>query len=232
MYHQIDEPPPRGTPLRGLVVAPSSFAWQMNLLNLMGYKGMSMRDLEPYMLEEKSGKVVGLTFDDGYHNNLSNALPILKEKGFTATCYAVSRMIGGANTWDCGVVAQKPLMSLEDLLVWRDAGMDIGSHSLTHADLNTLNAEAARDQIVQSKLEMESAFDCQVRHFCYPYGRFGDSHRLLVQEAGYISATTTRRGRVLPGDDLFTLRRVMVARATNFVQFLLKISSDYEDKRG
>ena len=65
MYHQIDEPPARGTPLRGLVVSPRSFAWQMNMLRILGFRGLSMRDLEPYLLGQKQGRVVGITFDDG-----------------------------------------------------------------------------------------------------------------------------------------------------------------------
>jgi peptidoglycan/xylan/chitin deacetylase (PgdA/CDA1 family) len=106
MYHQIDEPPPRGTMLRGLIVAPSSFAWQMKMLRLMGYTGLSMRELEPYLAGEKRGRVVGITFDDGYQNNLKHALPILKANGFTGTCYGVSRMVGGTNSWDAGKVAE------------------------------------------------------------------------------------------------------------------------------
>ena len=53
MYHQIDAPPARGSALRGLVVAPQSFARQMALLRLCGYRGLSMRDLEPYLQGEK-----------------------------------------------------------------------------------------------------------------------------------------------------------------------------------
>ena len=94
MYHQIDVPPPRGTPLRGLVVAPKSFAWQMALLRMLGFQGLSMRDLEPYLSGEKTGRVVGITFDDGYRNNLEHALPLLQRYGHTATCYAVSDLIG------------------------------------------------------------------------------------------------------------------------------------------
>ena len=63
MYHQIDATPARGTPLRGLTVTPGSFARQMGLLRLLGYKGLSMGDMEPYLRGEKSGRVVGITFD-------------------------------------------------------------------------------------------------------------------------------------------------------------------------
>lgn len=232
MYHQIDVPPPSGTPLRGLVVSPGSFARQMFLLKCLGYKGLSMRDLEPYLKGERQGRVVGITFDDGYQNNVINALPVLKKNGFTATCYAVSSMIGGTNSWDRGLVAEKPLMTSVDWRTWLDGGMDIGSHTRTHADLTKLTTDEALNQIANSKSELENALGCEVRHFCYPYGRFDTTHRQLVQQAGYVTATTTQRGRVKPGDDLLTLRRVLIAQATHLVHFTLKICTTYEDRRG
>ncbi len=231
MYHQIDAPPPRSTPLRGLIVAPSSFAWQMRMLRLLGYRGLSMRELEPYLKGESQGKVVGLTFDDGYQNNVVNALPVLKKHGFTATCYGVSSLIGGTNEWDRGKVAEKPLMTLANLRAWRDAGMDIGSHTRTHAKLTELSPEQAREQIAFSRQELEQSISCEVRHFCYPYGWYGPEHATMAREAGYASATTTHRGRVHAGDDPFTLRRIMVARATNPLQFFMKVTTAYEDRR-
>ena len=203
----------------------------MKMLKLMGYKGLSMRDLEPYLKGAKSGKVVGITFDDGYLNNLDNALPVLKRQGFTATCYGVSSLIGGTNSWDIGVVAEKPLMSLQDWQRWRDSGMDVGSHTRTHAKLTELPADFARMQIVDSKHELEQAIGCEVRHFCYPYGWYRNEHQKMVREAGYATATTTQRGRVHEGHDPYTLRRIMVARATNPVQFFMKITTAYEDRR-
>lgn len=232
MYHQIDVPPPKGTPLRGLIVAPTSFAWQMRLLKLLGYRGLSMRDLEPYLSGEKSGKVIGLTFDDGFQNNVTNALPVLQRHGFTATCYGVSDLIGGTNEWDKGKVAEQPLMSLQDWKTWLAAGMDVGSHTQTHANLNELSDDDARIQIAQSKANLEQALGCEVRHFCYPYGYYSARHVFMVKEAGYQTATTTHRGRVSCGDSPMTLRRIMVARATNPVTFGLKVATGYEDRRG
>lgn len=231
MYHQIDAPPPRGTALRGLIVAPSSFAWQMRMLKLLGYRGLSMRDLQPYLEGTKRGKVVGITFDDGYQNNLHHALPVLQQYGFTATCYGVSSMIGGTNAWDRGKVAEKPLMTLYDWRRWHTAGMDVGSHTCTHAKLTELPDSAAREEISRSQQELEQAIGDEVRHFCYPYGWYHDEHVRMVREAGYATATTTHRGRVHAGDDLYTLRRIMVARATNPLQFLMKIATAYEDRR-
>lgn len=231
MYHQIDTPPARGTPLRGLIVAPSSFAWQMHLLRLLGYRGLSMRDLEPYLSGDKQGKVVGITFDDGFQNNLHHALPVLQKHGFTATCYGVSAQIGGTNTWDAGKVASKPLMTRSDWQAWHHAGMDVGSHTRTHANLPELTDDAAREEIAASKQELERAVGCEVRHFCYPYGKYTPAHVRMASEVGYASATTTHRGRVQPGADPYTLRRIMVARATNPLLFTAKIISRYEDRR-
>jgi peptidoglycan/xylan/chitin deacetylase (PgdA/CDA1 family) len=230
MYHQIDKPPKRGTALRGLIVAPSSFAWQMRLLRLMGYQGLSMRDLEPYLQGKKQGKVVGITFDDGYQNNLDNALPILRKHGFTATCYAVSSMIGGTNLWDKGKVAEKPLMTLENWRTWRDAGMDIGSHTRTHADLTAISFKDAENEIAGSKKELENKIGCEVRHFCYPYGRHENTHTEKVHEAGYITAVSTQRGNARNFLHPYTLPRVLIARATNTIQFCIKLLSDYEDR--
>lgn len=232
MYHQIDEPPPRGTPLRGLVVSPSAFSRQMGLLRLFGYRGMSMRELEPYLSGAKQGKVVGITFDDGYQNNLNNALPVLKRNGFTATCYGVSGMLGGCNSWDRNTgIAEKPLMTIENWRAWLAAGMDVGSHTRTHADLTMLQPEEALQEISESKRELEEALTCEVRHFCYPYGRFSAAHCRMVQQSGYATATTTQRGRVQTADDAFALRRVLVARATTLFHFALKVDTAYEDRR-
>jgi len=231
MYHQIDLPPQRGTSLRGLIVAPRSFARQMAFLKLLGFKGLSMQDLMPYLTGEKHGRVVGLTFDDGYQNNVTNALPVLLKHGFTATCYGVSRMMGGTNRWDHGKVAEKPLMTLGEWKTWREAGMDVGSHTQSHAKLTALAPSEARTEIVESKRELEHAIGCHVKHFCYPYGWFAPEHRDMVEQAGYISATTTQRGRVQAGADMFTLQRIMVARATTLVQFGAKVLTAYEDRR-
>lgn len=231
MYHQIDQPPPRGTPLRGLVVAPASFAWQMRLLRSLGYQGLSMRDLEPYLAGQKQGKVVGLTFDDGYQNNLMHALPVLQRHRFTATCYGVSGMVGGSNVWDSDKVQPKPLMTQAEWQAWLQAGMDVGSHTCTHARLTDLDAASAREEIAASRRALQQLLGCEVRHFCYPYGRYEDTHAQMAREAGYASATTTQRGRVQVGDDVFKLKRIMVARATHPLQFLLKVLTRYEDKR-
>ena len=84
MYHSI-ESMPKSTVMRSLHVPPRRFKFQMWLLKILGYQGLSIRELKPYLDGIKKGKVVGITFDDGYQNILFNAAPILNKYNFTAT---------------------------------------------------------------------------------------------------------------------------------------------------
>lgn len=204
----------------------------MALLRMLGYRALSMRALEPYLLGIKKGKVVGLTFDDGYQNNLTHALPVLLRHGFSATCYAVSGAMGGTNAWDAKLgVASKRLMTTDEWKTWHAQGMEIGSHTRRHVNLlECPDAEAALE-ITQSRHDLEHLLGCEVRHFCYPYGWYTPTHRQMVVNAGYVSATTTTRGRVNVGDDMFALKRIKVARATTLPMFAAKILSTYEDTR-
>ncbi len=231
MYHQIDVSPPRGTPLRGLTVTPEKFARQMGFLKLMGYRGICMTELEPYLRGQITGKVVGITFDDGYRNNLEHALPILCKQGFTATCYAVSNASQGRNFWDESKgVPQKPLMSHTEMREWVSSGMELGAHTRHHADLTGLHPQIASDEILGSRIELEDIVGHEVRHFCYPFGRYSPAHIQLVQNAGYTTATTTQRGRAMVEDSLFELPRVLIAHSNHFLLFCIKILSKYEDR--
>jgi peptidoglycan/xylan/chitin deacetylase (PgdA/CDA1 family) len=232
MYHQIEARPARGTPLRGLVVSPSSFARQMTLLKMLGYRGLSMSDLMPYLRGEKQGKVVGITFDDGYVNNLEYALPVLRHCGFTSTCYMVSAQLGGTNAWDADKgIAVKPLMQKMQARVWVDAGQEVGAHTRSHVDLTSLSSATAQDEITGSKLELEDAIGTSVTQFCYPYGRYTAQHAAEVQAAGYHAATTTVRARARHGDSLWDLPRVQVMGSVWLPQFWRKIATGYEDHR-
>lgn len=231
-YHQIASAPLRGAPFRSLYVSPAAFARQMAMLAMLGYRGLGMPAVLPYLKGEKAGKVVGLTFDDGYRNNLAHALPVLQRHGFTATCYFVSQRLGGTNDWDAALgVAQTPLMDASQLREWAAAGQDVGAHSRNHVRLTAVPAAAARDEIAASKAELEQVSGTAVRHFCYPFGAYSSDHVAMVREAGYDTATTTQRGRANAGDDLLQLPRAPVLRATTRPGLWLKLATAYEDRR-
>ncbi|MDP2366879.1 polysaccharide deacetylase family protein [Rhodoferax sp.] len=231
-YHQIDEAPPRGAPFRSLVVSPSSFARHMAMLKLLGYRGLSMSDLIPYLTGERTGKVAGITFDDGYLNNLTHALPVLRRHGFTATCYAVSQCLGQTNRWDAEQgVAQTRLMDAAQLRLWVQGGQEVGAHTRHHVHLPGLSATQSQEEIAQSRVELELASGAPVRHFCYPYGQYLPEHTGKVTEAGMVTGTTTHRGRCASGADLLQLPRVPVLRSTSMLTLWLKFATAYEDRR-
>lgn len=231
-YHQIAQAPPKGAPYRSLYVAPQDFARQMKFLALLGYRGLSMGDLQPYLRGKRHGKVVGITFDDGYVNNLTHALPVLQRHGFTSTCYAVSQHLGKTNSWDISAgIAQVPLMTGAQLQQWVAGGQQVGAHTLNHVHLPEVSAEQCAQEIGLSRIDLEASTTSPVRHFCYPYGDFNAETVAAVGAAGFESATTTRRGRCHAGESMLELPRVPVLRSTTRLVFWLKIATRYEDRR-
>ena len=230
-YHQIAPAPARGARFRGLYVSPGAFARQMALLRLLGYQGLSMAALTPYLRGEREGRVVGLSFDDGFLNNLEHALPVLRRHGFSSTCYVVSQRLGQSNEWDRdqGVPAS-PLMSAEQLRAWSAGGQEVGAHSRHHVHLDQLDADEAEREIAGSRSELEQLLQQPVRAFCYPYGDYRPEQVAVVRAAGFESATTTQRGRARPGDDLLQLARVPVLRTTSLALLAWKLVSAYEDR--
>lgn len=231
VYHQISEAPPRGAPFRSLYVSPSSFSRQMALLRLLGYQGLSMSALQPYLRGEKNGKVVGITFDDGYRNNLTHALPVLQRHGFSSTCYAVSNLLGKTNEWDRGIgIAQVPLMTADELCLWVAGGQEVGSHTQNHARLLQIDDHTALAEMTGDKAALEGLLAAPVQHFCYPFGEYAPQHVAMARQAGFNTVTTTQRGRSSDRNDLAELPRVPVVRSTSLPVFWLKIATAYEDR--
>ncbi|MEI6002773.1 polysaccharide deacetylase family protein [Paraburkholderia bengalensis] len=230
-YHQIAEVPPHGTPLRALTVSPADFRRQMAWMHRLGFRGLSMRDLMPYLRRERTGKVFGITFDDGFRNVHQHAMPVLDAFGFTATNYFVSHQLNGTNVWDRELgVPDAPLMGVPEMREWARAGHEVGSHTLDHVHLPKVRPEEALRQIVQSKHELEQLLGDPVTAFCYPYGEQEPAHREMVKDAGYVSATLTQRGRASVSDDPFSLPRITVS-SRSILRFLQKSLTRHEDIR-
>ena len=232
VYHQIATAPPKGSPFRSLYVAADAFARQMAWLKLLGYTGLSMSALQPYLRGEQTGKVVGITFDDGYQNTLTHALPELLKHGFSSTCYAVSGLLGQTNVWDEGLgIAQTPLMNEEELRQWVMAGQEVGSHTHRHIDLTVVDDELCRADMASGKTGLEAVVGRSVVQFCYPYGHYEPRHVEMASELGFTAATTTQRSRCHAGTEMLQLPRVPVLRSTSLPVFWLKIATGYEDRR-
>ncbi|HJH24591.1 MAG TPA: polysaccharide deacetylase family protein [Paenalcaligenes hominis] len=232
MYHQIAVPPPKGTRLRGSTVHPIRFARQMQWLKRLGYTGLSLAELEPYVLGQKTGRVVGITFDDGYQNVYDNALPVLKKLGFSSTNFIVSGEIAGQNTWAQRAGSPSAdLMDERSILRWVDAGQEIGSHTVSHERLAELDDNEVQVQLQRSKSDLEQLIQTEVQSFCYPYGSVSTAVKAQVAALGYKRAVTTERGLAHAHDDVYALPRVTVLRSTHLVHFLRKVVTQYENRK-
>jgi peptidoglycan/xylan/chitin deacetylase (PgdA/CDA1 family) len=231
MYHNVAHPP-EGAAMPGLYVPPGTFARHMNLLRLFRYRGISMAEAGPYLRRETSGRVVVLTFDDGYADTVTNALPILQDVGFTATCFVVSGRLGGYNDWDAERLrVRKPLMTADQLATWAAAGMEVGAHTRSHVRLTQCDDAALQAEIQGSREDLEEAVGGPVRNFCYPYGDYDARVLNAVRAAGFHTAVTTRRGRAGRDADPHQLPRVLVRGDDREGRLLLKLLTRYEERR-
>jgi peptidoglycan/xylan/chitin deacetylase (PgdA/CDA1 family) len=195
----------------------------MAVLATMGYTAIPLSSL--YKPGAKMPrKPVVITFDDGYVNFLTNALPVLKSYRFVATVFLVANQLGGINEWDTkeGDVAE-PLMDVSQILRAKEAGIEFGSHTLDHADLQAVSHEEAWRQIDGSKKKLEQLLACEVEAFCYPYGRKTPDVCDMVKQAGYRVACSTEKGLNTEHTNHFALRRINVRRDTSVPVFAMKL---------
>ncbi len=217
---------------KSIMVSPEKFSRHMYVLHLLGYRCVSMHDLKPYLLGEKQGKVIGLTFDDGYKDNIKYALPVLKKYGFTATCYIVSKYIGKHNVWDQSIGVQElELMSEDEVCLWHRSGMEVGGHTQHHMKLSELDNNTCYKEIIQGKKDIERILGCPLQSFAYPYGVYSDEAVRIVKEAGYDNAVTTERSMADCSENILTLPRVNVPKDVLLPVFLMKNFTNYERKR-
>ena len=92
----------------------------------------------------------------------------------------------------------------------KDPLVEIGAHTVTHARISALSAEAASNELEQSRRRLNERLGIDICHFAFPYGRSGDCgprEFALARQAGFSSAATTRKGLMRQGQDPFSLPR-------------------------
>lgn len=230
VYQQIAPASVRGGSADRGAVTPEAFARQMRLLRLLGYRGLSMSRLLPFLKGEKHGKVCGITFDNADASTQNHALPVLHSYGFSSTCYAVSQRLGQTVNWGIAAdQAQSPsqsqmrLMTAGQLHEWLAYEQEVGAQPRHHSHLPQLSEAESFHEIAGSMAELEDACHVNVDHFCYPYGEYQSTHVAMAQQAGFLTATTTRPGRCRAGDDLWQLPRVPVLRSTGLLAIWWKL---------
>jgi peptidoglycan/xylan/chitin deacetylase (PgdA/CDA1 family) len=176
MYHsvgEIDDDPPL------LTVTPERLDAQLAALRVQGLTGMSMRDLHA-----AGGRGVGLTFDDGYADFLSAAVPVLRARGATATVFCLAGRLGGHNDWDHDG-RRKRLMTADELRAAEAEGMEVASHGMRHRRLTELDDAELATETTASRTVLADVLGHEVTGFAYPYGLLDSRVAAAVARAGY-----------------------------------------------
>ena len=178
-------------------------------------------------------RLAAITFDDGYFDNFHCACPILKDFSFTATFFLTAGYIGTdkflPRDKKRGNAEKDRLLNWPEVSEMKKAGFTFGSHSLTHADLASIDQEQARKEITESKKILETQLQEPANLFCYPFGSYSLEIKRMVAGAGYQAAFVTPplRGagfikRILTPEDRFSLRRIGIYQHTTTRQLRLK----------
>ena len=154
-----------------------------------------------------------LTFDDGFADLYDHLLPLVLQRHVPAVVYLVSDR-ERADWCDWGPMGAPWLLSRRQALEMAEAGVTIGSHGRTHADLTRLTPRRLVGEVEGSRKVLEDRLGHEVRHFCYPYGAHDERVVRAVERAGYATACTVERGFARTGCSLLRLPRVPVSAST------------------
>jgi len=225
MYHRVR----RTAGYDQLTVSPDRFREQMAYLAEQE-RPLSLKAALDELAVGIQRPGVVVTFDDGYLDNLTEALPTLERFDIPATIYVTTSFCAqqmrhrryAAETqrlhldWDeCRLLSKHPLI-------------DIGSHAVTHASLSQLPGERSGEEIRRSRDELMSRLGRAVDAFCYPSGDLGRREITLVREAGYRSAVTVQPGLNRSLANPFELRRTEVTDRDDAAALSDKLAGAYD----
>jgi peptidoglycan/xylan/chitin deacetylase (PgdA/CDA1 family) len=217
MYHYIRvNPVPYDRLGFNLSVTPADFAAQMDWLARNGYHPITLTELHGYLNGQRGlpSRPVILTFDDGYADFYTTALPILRAHDFSAVAYVVS-----------GFVGRPGYMTAAQVIEADRSGIEIGAHTVDHADLVKQSPDGLLYQLTASKAALEQLVGHSVLSLCYPSGKFNPAVAAAAENAGYRDATTTRWGSVRNLPTRFIWDRLRVNGGERLDQFARDIAS-------
>jgi peptidoglycan/xylan/chitin deacetylase (PgdA/CDA1 family) len=224
MYHLVS-PTPRAS-FRKYTVTPKAFTAQMKWLRLARYHPISFDDWLEYSWNRTTlpRASVIITFDDGFQDCFTYAVPILRAYGFPATFFIVAGLVGKTSRWMAKESKPDlPLMNWNTLGTLSGLGFECGSHTVTHPRLSELSGELCRQELSCSKSLLEDRLGRQIRHLAYPFGSYDDRVRGLAQNAGYASACTTRIGLCTASENPMVLPRVPVLGDESLLDFAWRL---------
>jgi len=218
-YHDI------GPQAKGRLVLPAkAFAEQMRYLRANNYRVITLAELHEFLQLKRQlpRRAVVLTFDDGYRSFLTNAYPVLKELGFTATLFVYTDYIGtGRNAlgWD-------------DLARLTAEGFQVEGHTKSHGDLRRQPGESEADHGRRLRSELESAqrlfqqrLGRPARFLAYPYGAADEAVLAYTRETGFVAGLTVFREGNASFVPLYRIRRSQIYAEMTLDDFIKNLNT-------
>lgn len=181
MYHSVspyDEDP------HEITLTPEGFERHMRWLRSRGLRGVSVAELLSARAHGRGRGLVGLTFDDGYQDFVTYAMPVLHQYGFTATVFVLAGRLGGHDVWNW-LGPEKALLTDDQVRQAAECGMEIASHGLDHVMLPEVDDTQLSAETVRSRAILQELTSQQVQGFAYPWGRLDARVMKAVRAAGY-----------------------------------------------
>jgi len=200
---------------------PRRFQEQMNYLKEQDFHPVTFQDLLTQKIPQHP---IIITFDDGYSSVYQEAFPILKELGFRAVIFIISDYIGKINSWDANLFAIKfSHLDESQITALAAAGMEIGSHGVSHRALTFLTAKELEYELCHSREILTSLSGKAIESFAYPFGIQDITIQLAVQRAGYKFACINVWGS-RNGSNHYCLPRLPVYRMDSLNSFKQKLN--------
>jgi peptidoglycan/xylan/chitin deacetylase (PgdA/CDA1 family) len=193
-----------------LSTPPAMFRAQMQYLANHGFQVISLHQAV-LAIKNHSGlppHPVVLTFDDGYADFFTTAVPILQGHGFTATDFVISGRMG----WG-GYMTPSQVVAADAM------GFSIGAHTVDHVALAAQSPTRAAWEIRQSKLTLEGLLGHPVLDFAYPYGSFNAYDEAQAKSDGFETAASTMYGSWHSAGQLFFLSRQRIGGSLPLTYF-------------
>lgn len=181
-------------------------------------------------LPNDGGRYASVTFDDGFENIYTNALPELKKRGIPSTLFIVSDFLGQSRAWEHrggDDTRQERVMTEEQLRKIPNELVLIGSHTMTHPYLPKASVEQMYEELRGSRLKLEKMVNCPVKLFSFPYGAFTEEVVATCREAQYDRVFTALPVFAFAKPDEFVTGRVGTSPTDWPIEFRLRLAGAY-----
>ena len=202
----------------GLAVPVESFYDQMKYLKVKNFNVIGLSELITFMTSglPMPDKSIAITFDDGFKNIQTNALPILKEFGFTATLfvnlYFLERKIPKEFYWSDWLT-----LNWEEIKQLHESDITVGSHALTHRKLTKVSDGDLQNEIFGSKEIIEQNIGEKIFAFSYPHGAFNNKIKNILKLNNFRCSCSSIHGANNAHADPYTLRRTEITAFDNTI---------------